>query len=149
MHPVLAPLPTTVDETVTDAAGARILTLTAVPAESLLVSRWYGHLDAAAVQHASHIALAFVTRHPTLYCSLSDSTHVSGDWLDLLPWLGYELLPALQQTNIRAAAFLAPTDPSTRLGITSFMRAAQGVFPAQLFEREADARRWLTTYAAR
>ena len=144
----LPPPPPAEDVTVYDHHGARLLTLTAVPAESLIVGRWHGHASPESVQRGAYAVLAFVQEHPECRVGLSDGTHIRGEWMELLPWICFDFLPQFIDAGMQAVAFVPPEDPATRLAITTFSLAARVVFPSRVFENETEARRWLATHTA-
>lgn len=144
--PTLLPLPTHVDETITDVTGARLLTLTLAPEHSLYVGRWYGTATPESIQLGMRAVLSFITRHPGLCCALSDGSRIQGDWVELMPWVNYEFLPAFLDLGIRAIAFVPSQDPGTRLGITTFSITARQELPVGVFETELAARRWLAQH---
>lgn len=122
-----------------------VITLSFEPVGALLLIRWHGHITPEKVQIGAQAALAAAQEVPT-QTAISDGSAVWGDWLDLLPWVRYDFLPAFIEAGVRALAFLPSADPATRLGMMAFIQAASSVFPAQIHEEEAGARAWLRTF---
>lgn len=125
--------------------GEPVVTLWFEPEAALLVIRWHGHITPEKVQIGAQATLAAAQEVPAR-TTFSDGSAVWGDWLDLLPWVQYDFLPAFIEAGMRALAFLPSADPDTRLGMLAFIQAASTVFPAQIHEEEASARAWLRTF---
>jgi hypothetical protein len=137
---------TTLPEFTYDANGDLLLTQTYEPANQLLVARWSGIATPESVQTGVQAALAFAQRHPGVRIALSDGSQIAGDWLDLLPWVRYEFLPAFMTAGVRALAFLPSDDAHTRLGMIAFAEAAGALFPVRTYESESTAREWLAQF---
>ncbi len=142
--PIIAPI--TRPELTYDAHGELLLTQTYEAAHHLLVARWTGIATPESVQIGVQAALAFAQRHPGVQVALSDGSQIAGDWLDLLPWVRYEFLPAFMTAGVRALAFLPSDDPHTRLGMLAFAEAAGALFPVRTYEDETTARAWLAQF---
>lgn len=131
--------------TVHSPAGEPIITLSFEPASALLVARWHGHRTPDLVQIGAKELLLTLQQVPAqaLFC---DSSSVIGDWLDLMPWVEFEFLPAITASGIRALAFLPSTDAAHQLCVQMLAQLASTILPARIHTSEAAARTWLAAH---
>src|SRR4051812_45037660 len=77
----------------------------------LLIDRWLGHCTPDNVALGMNRVLAILARHSCV-AVLSDGSAATGDWLDLVPWMQYDMLPRLVGTGIRYVANVRSGDPA-------------------------------------
>lgn len=137
----------TATRVVPDPAGRPLMRFTYDPATELLVGEWLQDLSPEVVRLGATATFERLVEWPARW-ALSDGSHVAGDWLDLLPWLEYELMPLLATNGLRAIAYWITLDPATQLGLSLLQRATDGALPIATFTDEPSARRWLVEQGA-
>lgn len=84
--------------------------------------------------------LLAVHRCPAL---LTDASAYVGDWSELIPWAGYEVLPAAMTTGLRYLAAVWPSDPANSLALYRWQAETQGVLQHRIFHDLASAHAWV------
>ena len=111
----------------------------------LLVGRWSGYCTSEAIQESVRLGMEMITmstKQPPR-AVLSDGSAAMGDWLDLVPWMQYDLMPRLIQAGIQFIANVRSADPAGRLAHQDYARVAAQYLKIRLFDDAASARQWL------